>query len=543
LADALDPVALGVVGKALLAISREMATNLRRSAYSTVVREARDFSVALLDTGGQIVAQAEMIPMQTGGVGAAFEALYERGCLRQVSPDTAFLVNDPFAGGQHLQDLFLFTPIFVGERLVAYAASVAHHVDIGGAYPGLNADATDIYQEGIRLPLASFSVSRDWGEGFVEQVIRANVRVPDQVIGDLNAQFAANATASARLTELCERYGVEFTLRVMQELQTYAERRTREGIRAIPDGTYRGQAFVEAAPWGLDDVPIIVTVIVRDDEIFADFSGSGGQVDANINCPFASTVSAVHAAIKGVLHERDIPFNAGCNRPVHVNVPYGTILNPRPPAAVRARMSPASRAFNAVIAALADAVPDRVIAAGFDTTTALAFSHFAPDSGRYHIIVEVLGGGWGASAAHDGMDALDNPLSNCANVPVEALEIDNHHLRVESFALRPGSGGDGRFRGGMGFERVYLATSDDVLFAAYSDRHRAGAPGLFGGCQGAPGAFVVRRSSGAEERLACVGSARLGAGDAIVVRVGGGGGYGPPQERAGHYPPEPSTAG
>jgi N-methylhydantoinase B len=531
LSERVDSVALGVVGKALLAISREMATNLRRSAYSTIVREARDFSVAILDVRGQIVAQAEMIPIQTGGVGVAFEALSQRGCLDQVTADTGFLVNDPFQGGQHLQDIFLFTPLFVDTRLVGYAASVAHHVDVGGAYPGLTAFATDTYQEGIRLPLAPFSVQRDWGQGFVEQIIRSNVRVPDKVIGDINAQFAANHTASERVNELCERYGVDFVLAVMDELQDYAERRTREGIRSIPDGVYRGEAFVELAPWKLDPARIAVTLEVDGDEISADFTGTDPEVPGNVNCPLASAISAVHAAVKGVLDERDIPFNAGCNRPVRIEVPYGTILNPRPPAAVRARMSPASRVFDSVISALAEAVPERVIATGFNTTTALALSHREPTTGRYRIIGEVLGGGWGATATHDGMDALDNPLSNCANVPIEALEIDNPHLRIESFALRPGSGGDGTFRGGRGFERVYAAASDDVLFAAYSDRHDSGAPGLFGGGPGAPGAFVLRRADGTAERLPCVASVTLQQGDSIAISVGGGGGYGPPENR------------
>ena len=522
----IDPVALGIVGKALLAISREMATNLRRSAYSTVVREARDFSVAILDAKGQIVAQAEMIPIQTGGVGAAFDFLAQRGCLEGIDPDTAFLVNDPFRGGQHLQDIFLFTPLFVAGQLIGYAASVAHHVDVGGAYPGLTADATDTFQEGIRLPLARFSVERDWGQGFVEQIIRSNVRVPDKVIGDINAQFAANHTADERMNELCERYGVELVLDVMQELQDYAERRTREGIRRIPDGSYTGAAFVELSPWGLEPARIAVTVKVSGDEITADFTGTDPQVPGNVNCPLASTVSAVHAAIKGVLDERDIPFNAGCNRPVNVTVPYGTILNPRELAAVRARMTPASRAFDAVILALSAAVPERVIATGFNTTTALALSHREPDSGKYRIIVEVLGGGWGATSRHDGMDGLDNPLSNCANVPVEALEIENPHLRIESFALRDGSGGDGKFRGGRGFERVYVADADNVMFAAYSDRHESGAPGLFGGLPGAPGAFVVHRADGTDEKLPCVASVTLQRGDSISVSVGGGGGYG-----------------
>lgn len=526
-----DPVTLNVVGKALIGIAREMAANMRRASYSTVVREARDFSVGLLDPAGNVVAQAEMIPMQTGGISEAFRSLAAEVDVGNVTPDDAFLVNDPFRGGQHLQDIFLFTPIFDGAELLAFGASVAHHVDVGGGMPGLNADAWEVYQEGLRLPLAPFSVARDWNGGFVEQVIAANVRVPTQVLGDLNAQFTANLTAQRRIGELVARYGRDCVVAVMAELLDYAERRIREGIAHIPDGTYRAEEFLEGTPWGIDRIRVAVAVEVDGTEIRVDFTGTDDQVRANINAPLASTISAVQAAVRGVLHEKDIPFNEGCNRPLSVTVPFGTILNPRPPAAVRARMTPTSRAFNAIIRALSDAVPERVIGNGFDTTTSVSLSHLDPASGEYGVVIEILGGGWGAGAWHDGADALDNPLSNCANVPVEALEVACDYFRVLEFRLTPDSGGPGAFRGGLGFVRTYTSLRDQVEFAAYSDHHRWGAAGLFGGGAGSTGAFVLRRRDGREQELPCVTGARLGPGDSITIRVGGGGGYGDPARR------------
>jgi N-methylhydantoinase B len=527
-----DPVTLNLLGTQLIAIPREMAANMRRAAYSTVVREARDFSVGLLAVDGSVVAQAEMIPMQTGGISEAFWGLAREVDVRSATPDDAFLVNDPFRGGQHLQDLILFTPVFHAGALVAFAACVAHHVDVGGAMPGLSAEATELYQEGLRLPLARFSVSRDWEGGFVEKLIAANVRVPTQVIGDLNAQFTANRTAERRLGEMLDRYGRERVLAVMAGLQDYAERRMREGIAAIPDGVYRACEDLEGAPWGIDRIRVRATVTVAGSDIEVDFDGTDPQVPGNVNAPFASTVSAVQAAVRGVLHERDIPFNQGCNRPVRVRAPYGSVLNPRPPAAVRARMTPTSRAFNAVVRALSEAVPERVIADGFDTTTAASLSHLDPVTGEYGVVIEVLGGGWGAAATHDGADALDNPLSNCANAPVEALEVTSGYFRVVEFALADGYGGDGRFRGGLGFRRTYRSLCDGVRFAAYSDHHRRGARGLFGGGDGAPGAFVVRRRDGRCERLPCVASVVLDEGDEVTVLVGGGGGYGDPALRS-----------
>ena len=529
----LDATTLNIVGKALLAIAREMAVNLRRASYSTVVREARDFSVGIIDLEGNVVAQAEMIPMQTGGISEAFRPIAGRFDLRALTPDDAFITNDPFDGGQHLNDFFLYTPIFVDDAPIGFGASVAHHVEIGGGMPGLNAEATELYQEGIRLPASQFSISRDWNRGFVEQFIRANVRVPDKVLGDMNAQFAANNTADRRVRELAEKYGTETVVQVMDGLQDYAERRIRQGIGQIPDGVYTGEDFVEAAPWGLDPVRIAARVTVEGTAVHVDFAGTDEQVPANINCPVASTISSVQAAIRGVLHESDIPFNGGCNRPITVDVPYGTILNPRPPAAVRARMNPGSRVYNAVVRALSEAVPERVIATGNDTTTAIALSHLDRQTGEYGIVIEIVGGGWGAAPTHDGMDGLDNPMANCANAPVEALELEAPYFRVVAYRLRPDSGGPGRQRGGLGIERSYEALRDGVIFAAYYDRHDAGPAGLFGGEPGGTGAFNLVLHDGGKKRLPCVASAVLRRGDVIEVLSGGGGGYGRPAERTG----------
>lgn len=529
--SAIDPVTLNVIGTALAAIPREMAANLRRAAFSSVVREARDFSVALLDAEGNVAAQAEAIPIMTAGISHAFRGLEQEIDLDSLTADDAMLMNDPFSGGQHLQDLYLFIPVFYGQRRVGFAAAVAHHVDVGGARAGLNAEATEIYQEGLRLPLARFSVSRDWHGGFVEKIIANNVRVPAIVIGDLNAQFAANATAVSRFTDVLDRYGLDTTLQAMTALQDYAERRLRESIRRIPDGEYYAEEVLDASAWGGDRCHVRATIVVSDTQVHVDFTGTDPQAPANINCPLASTISSAQSALRCLLDEKDIPYNEGCNRPITCEVPYGSILNPAPPAAVRARLTPSSRVFDAIVRALADTLPERVIATGFDTTTSAALSHLDPGTHAYQVVIEVMGGGWGAGNHADGADALDNPISNCANAPIEALEVDYNHFRVHDFQLVPDTGGSGRYRGGLGFQRTYEAVRDGVEFASYSDRHRFTARGLFGGDHGAPGSLTLLRANGETQQLPHVVSVRLNTGDRVRVVTGGGGGYGSVQER------------
>jgi N-methylhydantoinase B len=523
----LAPSQLSVIKSGLDAIGREMAVNLRRSAISSIVREARDFSVAVTDARGEVVAQAECIPIMTAGIALALRGIAQHVDLASLTEDDGLLMNDPYQGGQHLQDIYLLTPVLVDGELIGFGASTAHHVDIGGSHAGLSAHATELYQEGLRLPVSRFSVSRDFDDpnGFVRQIIAANVRVPDAVIGDLQAQFAASATAGRRLRELVGRHGRDEVLQAMSDVKDHAEKRVRAAIESIPDGTYRAVETFDASPWGRGTAEIAATVTVAGTEIAVDFTGSAEQILGNVNCPWASTVSSVQSAVRCMLDAPDIGFNEGCNRPITVSAPCGSVLNPRPPAAVRARLTPASRVFNAVVRALGQALPDRAVATGFDTTTAIAVSRSGPEG--YQVALEILGGGWGACAEHGGPDALDNPISNCANAPVEALETDFDHFRIEEYALVENSGGTGAHTGGRGIRRSYVATADGVSVAGYADRHLVGADGINGGDTGGTGNFTIERADGRVEELSCVYQEVLNRGDKIVIRTGGGGGYGP----------------
>ncbi len=524
-----DPIDRAVIGQGLVASAREMGVKLIRSAYSTILREASDGSAALLDRRGNVVAQAELIPMQLGPLGATF-----RPCAEVVPPDDLeegdfYINNSPFEGGQHLPDVFIFSPIFFEGALIGFSASVAHHLDLGGGAPGMNPDATDVHQEGLIIPPSRYNMERDWSGGSFERLIAANIRVPELTIGDFNAQFAANAIGGERVRQLCARYGAETVLSVMDSHLAYSERRMRAAIADIPDGVYRGEDAVDDDGVGSEPLPVRATVTVEGDDVSVDFAGTADQVLLNLNSPFASTVSAALAAVKAVASSPDIPFNQGLARPITVTAPYGSLLNPRPPAPVRARMIPAFRAFDAVVKALAGAVPDRVIATGFDTTHSICMSRLV--DGKYGIYLEIYGGGYGAGPGSDGGDGIDGPLSNCSNIPVESLDRQYDFFRVTEYALRPDSGGRGKFRGGNGLRRRFDILADDVTLAHYSDRYRIAPDGAFGGEPGDLARTWIVRKNGDRVPVASKTSLRLDRGDTLVTETSGGGGYGDPAER------------
>ncbi len=525
---AIDPVDYAVISQGLIAAAREMGVKLIRSAYSTIVREASDASAALLDREGNVVAQAELIPMQLGPMADTFRACAARFPVDSLVEGDFYINNDPFQGGQHLQDVFIYTPIFYNGAVIGFAGTVAHHLDLGGGNPGLTTEAADVHAEGFIFPPSKYNLTHDWNGGPLERLVAANIRVPAQTIGDFNAQFAANAIGNERLHELCRKYGTTAVTTVMTELMNYSEKRFRAALAETPDGVYFGEDAVDDD--GITDVPLVVKakVTIKGDTMAVDFDGTCPQVTRNLNCPFSSTVSATLSAIKSALTSPDIPFNEGVKRPISITAPKGSLLNPNYPAPVRARMEAGYRCFNAVMKALAQVVPEHVIAGGNDTTTVTAISHL--DGSKYRVYLEVFGGGYGASAHHDGCDAVDAPLSNCANTPIEATDMDFDHFRIVGYGLLPDSCGHGRYRGGLGFYRSYEVLKDNVNFAIYADRFRLSPYGLFGGSDAAPARCEVRRGNEVI-KVRSKDALDLRKGDLLTLYMAGGAGYGPPRER------------
>ena len=523
-----SPVDQAVITRALIAAADEMGVKLIRSAHSPVVREAQDCSAAILDKFGRVVAQAELIPIQLGSITHTFKACLEYHPLDTLCEGDFLINNDPYSGGQHLPDIFLFTPVFLEKELIGVTATVVHHIDLGGGAPGLNPNAGDVHEEGITFPPSKYTVEKDWMGGPFERLVRANVRMPEATIGDLNAQFAANAVGAERLRDLCRKFSSEIISVAMNEMLDYSERRIRTAISKAPDGEYYGEAHLDDDGINNVPVPIKVQLSIKGDTLNIDFEGTAKQVKSNMNSPFASSVSSAIACVKSVLTDPDIPFNEGAERAINVKIPYGSILNPRPRAPVRARLLPSYRVVNAVMKALGEAVPERVIAPGFDTTSVCCLSHKSADG--YNIYLEIFGGGFGAGPNYDGCDAVDSMLSNCSNIPIESMESDYPFFRVEDYSLRSSSGGNGKFRGGMGFQKTYKILSDDVTFATYGDRFRIAPEGVLGGGAGAQAETFVERG-GQVIQLESKQQFVLHEGDILVVRTGGGGGYGLPSER------------
>jgi N-methylhydantoinase B len=525
----LDPATFNIVSGALHSIAQEMSADLLRTAYSTVIREVADCSTCLIDRKGRVLTQAHNIPLHLNSISPAIQGALQRVDPASLDDDTVIILNDAYNGGQHLSDIYLFSPIRLDGALIGFSGSVGHHVDLGHS-PGFNLHARDVFEERMRFTPMVFSLARDWNGGLLEQLIRANVRIPRDTVGDLNAQLTANETGRRRLRELARRYSVDTLFAVGDGLLDHAEAHMRDAIAALADGTYRGRDVIDGDGVHEGAIQIHVAVKVEGARVALDFVGTSEQVRTAINCPLASTKSAAYSALKMLLTEPSIPLNDGSYRPISISVPEGSILNPRPFAGVEGRNVVVMRVFQAIQLALAQARPDAIPAPGYDTRTEVDLHWQGPD--RYHAISEQLGGGYGAGPTHDGEDQLDDPLGNCKNTPVEALELSQPFVRVKRYELRPDSGGPGRYRGGLGAVREYVALRDGIHMSVYSDRFEHVAPGVWGGSPGTSAYLTIYRANGHVERLGPKGSATLDAGDRLEVGIGGGAGFGDPRERS-----------
>ncbi len=459
----MDPVELQVILGALHAACDEMGAVLIRSAHSANIKERRDCSTALFDAAGEMVMQAEHIPVHLGAMPAAVAAVRDE----QHAPGRSWVLNDPYAGGTHLPDVTVVTPVFADERsgadLLGFAACRAHHADVGGPTPGsMPADSRTLADEGVVIapqPLDDATVAR----------LTAQMRQPAQRRADLRAQLAANRAGARRLAELAERVGVAGVRAAMAEVLDYAERRTRACLAALPDGTRSARDVLEARE---GDLELRLTATVEGDRLVLDFSGSAAQHDGNLNCPLAVTRSACYFAVR-VLTDPDVPPSAGAHRPVEVRAPEGSLLNARAPAAVVAgNVETSSRVADLVLAAFGRAL-------GQGTMNNLTLGN---DDFTYY---ETIGGGQGACPDADGPSGVHVAMSNTLNTPVEALELE-FPLRVTEYALRRGSGGGGRPRGGDGGVREVEALAP-MAWSLLTERRRHAPPGADGGEPGARG--------------------------------------------------------
>jgi N-methylhydantoinase B len=486
-------VRLQVVGYALRAVAEEMGAALIRSAFSVNIKERRDCSTAIFDDAGRMAAQAEHIPVHLGAMPESVAAVL--AC--DPGPDDVFILNDPYAGGTHLPDITL-----VSRTELGFAATRAHHADVGGSVPGsMPADSHTLAQEGVVIPPTRLD------DAVLEELV-TQMRSPDERRGDLRAQLAAQRLGAHRIAELCARRGRAEVAAAMAELVAYSERRVRAGIAALPDGRFEARELLEAAEGELE---LRAAVTVAGDELEIDFAGTAPQHDGNLNCPLAVTRSACLFVVRA-LTDPDVPASAGALAPVTVRAPAGCLVNARPPAAVAAgNVETSSRIVDLLLCAFGQALP--VPAQGQGTMNNVIVGN---DRFTYY---ETIGGGQGACPDADGPSAVHVAMSNTLSTPTEALELA-YPLRVERHALRLGSGGEGRHRGGDGVIRE-LRVLEPCRLSLLTQRRRIAPAGAAGGADGASGRNLVNG-----EELAPFASRDLAPGDVLTIETPGGGGYG-----------------
>jgi N-methylhydantoinase B len=524
-----DPVELEIFKSLFHSIAEEMGAALRRTAFSPNIKERRDYSCAVFDGQGEVVAMGDHMPVHLGSMPMSVRAAIEKLTL---DPGDVAILNDPFCGGTHLPDITLVAPVFPeGKRVkhpAFYVASRAHHADVGGMYAGSMGSCREIYQEGVRIPpiklIAGGRVQQD-----VLRLLLNNVRTPEERQGDLNAQVAACHTGATRLRDVIERYGLPRVQRVMQELQTYSEALMRAFLRQVPPGEYTAEDFLDDDGAGSGPVRIAVTLSVEHAPagkpmVTVDFTGSSPQVGGSINAVDAIAWSACFYVFRCLLQE-DVPATAGLMRPVRMIAPAGTVVNARPPAAVAGGNVEASqRIVDTLLRALAKALPDRVPAGSSGTMNNLTIGGIDERTGEPFAYYETIAGGMGARPDRDGVSGVHTHMTNSLNTPAEALEYA-YPLRVTRYSLRQSSGGDGKFRGGNGIVReIELLSDAEVTLLA--DRRSRGPYGLNGASDGAPGKTEAIHLDGSRATLPGKTSLRLKKGERIRIESPGGGGWG-----------------
>jgi N-methylhydantoinase B len=527
--NAVDPVTLAVVWGGLQSITVEVGTTVHRTAHSQQAREGQDFSVCLFDPEGRMVAQGPYSPGHMGAMSFAARNAIAAFPGNRLQPGDVVLFNSPHLGSGHFPDFFMIQPAFHEDgRLIGFAANILHHTDVGGMRPGSQAveGVFDYFQEGLHLPPV-----RPWKAGAEQDdllaVILANTRMPESMLGDLRAQRNSLRVGELRLQELVARYGYETVQQTMTEIMARTEAKVRAAIAAIPDGVYPFEDYMDDCGPGTEPMRLALTVTVHGDAILIDFDGTGPQTESGMNSYLNYTRSYCYAAVK-CLTDPDGPQNDGAFRPVRIEAPAGSFLNPRPPAGGGPRAVFCYRLFDAVIGALAPALPDRVTAAG---------SHFAnptfggvdPRRRRGTVVYELVLSGTAARPDRDGCEAMSMAF-NASNIPVESQEA-NQPVVVERFELIRDSAGAGRFRGGTGIRRDLKLLLRNGKLTNNTERQRFAPWGLFGGQPGQPGRTLLNPGRPSERRIHSKASDTFEYGDVVSFQQPGAGGYGPPWER------------
>ncbi len=524
-----DPVLMQVLRYAMEQIADEMGHTLVRTSRSTIIKEIKDISCAVFDRHGNTIAQAHHAPMLLTGFEIPMRSLRKRFRDDELDDGDVIIFNDPYIGGQHVMDLVTFAPVRYKGALVGFVGSIAHHADMGGAAAGgTQGGLTEIYLEGLRFPMVKL-YKRGKEDPELIGILNNNIRVPDKTLGDIRAQASADFVGARRMREVFEKYGPDVVQLHMDALLDYSETRIREGLKKIPDGTFTGVDYVDDD--GLTGKPIKLQVNIHKDgdHVLVDFDGTDPEVPGNVNCPLATVHAAVYYALIAVV-DPHVPANSGCYRPFEVSAQEGLVVNPRPPRACGARTNVSQKITEAMMLALAQALPDRVMAGSHGQITNCGFSGYYPETGKRFVYIDIQGGGAGARWCKDGRDGQDSHLARFMNTPIEAVELE-FPMRIERYELIPDTGGAGKYRGALALRRDIRSLIDELSFARYGDRQAFAPFGLFGGKEGAKGKFVLNPDTSDEKPLKSKGLDKLKAGDVVSLRLPGAGGYGDPRDR------------
>jgi N-methylhydantoinase B len=522
----IDPITFAVIKSGLDTIVDDMAYAVMRTARSPIVRDVLDYSVTICDARGRVLSQAKTVALHLGAVPDAMDVIVAR-FEGDMFPGDVIVLNDPYDGGMHLPDIFMFKPIFSRERLLGFSVVIAHHCDVGGRVPGSNAsDSTEIFQEGLRIaPMKLYE--RGLPNKTLFKIIEKNVRLPDLVLGDLDAQYATCGIGEREMLRLFERYGEELEA-YFDRLIDYGEELTRKAIAAWPDGDYAFTDYIDGDGFSLTPIPIVCKITVKGDHLWVDFAGSSPQVKGAINATLSFVKSSTYLTIRCAL-DHDVPNNAGVYRCITVTAPEGSILNPKMPAPVAARALTGYRVVDTVMGALAQIAPARLMAAGEGGNTVVAIGGYQGAEGKPFVFVDMINGAWGGRSDKDGIEGITNPSQNMSNLPIETIEA-RYPLIMEEYSLREDSGGAGRYRGGLGLVRQYRLVADNAILQLRADRHEHPPYGLFGGQPAASSKNLIDRGDGWTVLPAKV-TLEIGKDTVIRHEQAGGGGWGDPAQR------------
>lgn len=527
---ALDIITSEVISRRFVAASEEMFATLVRASYSPNIRERRDCSAAVFDPEGRLLALSAIGPIHLSSLMGVVEGVLARFAPAELTPGDCFMSNDPYTGGgSHLPDITLISPVFHRDRVVCFVANLAHHSDIGGRVPGSeSADCTDIFQEGLRIPIVRLLRAGDL-QSDVLAFLMLNSRRPADRDGDISAQIAANRVGVARVGAVWEKFGAPVVREAIEALLNHAETRTKAAIRDIPNGSYQNEDQLDNDGVADTLVPLRLTMTVEDERITFDFTGTGPQVAGARNMPLNATLAGVYYAVKALL-DPGLPANSGTYRPIDVIAPEGCVLHAMAPAAVGDRAATGNILGDLIFGAMAKAYPARV-SAGCGPYHGVIISGRDPRTDEYFVDYETFAGASGASAVLDGRDAVRVHVSGSANLPVESVEQE-YPLTVDCYELINGSGGAGAHRGGLGTRRDITVLGEGVRISGRGLRQSKGAPGLFGGGDGRPGVFLLDPRGASPRKLAASFSdVALLRGATLRIETPSGAGYGDPLRR------------